>query len=82
MQGRKDARDLKHYASSRFWRCFDALPPGIQELARKNYALLRQNPSHPSLHFKPVNNGRFRSVRIGTMYPDRTHLYWKTAPTL
>jgi hypothetical protein len=32
-------------------------------VADKSYALLRQDPRHPSLHFKQV--GRFRSVRVG-----------------
>ena len=32
-------------------------------LADKNYALLKQNPRHPSLQLKRV--GRFWSVRVG-----------------
>jgi hypothetical protein len=59
---------LKHFTSRRFWHCFDALPADIQELARRNYALLKQNPTHPSLQFKPVCSGRFRSVRVGLHY--------------
>jgi hypothetical protein len=35
-------------------------------LADKNYALLKENPQHPSLHFKKV--GRFWSVRVGLRY--------------
>ena len=56
---------MKHFASSRFWTCFEALPQQIQALARHHYLLLKQTPSHPSLHFKPVGNGRYRSVRVG-----------------
>jgi hypothetical protein len=56
---------LRHYTSRRFWHCFDALPADIQELARKNYALLRRDQRHPSLQFKPVSHGRYRSVRVG-----------------
>jgi hypothetical protein len=74
---------LKHYASSRIWRCFNALPPDIQQLARKNFVLLRQDPTHRSLHFKTVNNGRYRSVRIGIHYralgisvPDGVQWFW------
>ena len=59
---------MKHYASSKFWKCFYSLSPEIQKLARKNYTLLKENPNHPSLHFKLVFNGRFRSVRIGIHY--------------
>lgn len=45
-------RNLKHYASTRFWQCFDALPSQIQEHAKFNYSLLKKNPKHPSLHLK------------------------------
>jgi hypothetical protein len=45
---------LKHLASPRFWTCFDSLPPPVQELARKNFALLKEDLRHPSLHFKKV----------------------------
>jgi hypothetical protein len=40
----------------------------IQHQARINYELLKQNPYHPSLQFKSVKNGEFRSVRIGLGY--------------
>ena len=57
---------MNHFASHTFWDCFDALPSAIQNLADKNFALLKENPSHPSLHFKKV--GRYRSARIGRQY--------------
>jgi hypothetical protein len=38
----------------------------IQKLADENFQLLRQDPAHPSLHFKKV--GRFWSVRVGIHY--------------
>jgi hypothetical protein len=53
---------MNHFASPGFWRCYDVLPTGIQKLANKNFALLKADPSHPSLHFKKV--GRFRSARV------------------
>ena len=56
---------MKHTASARFWQCFDALPAEVQALARKNFELLKASPTHPSLHFKSVTNGRFYSVRVG-----------------
>jgi len=59
---------LKHFASSKFWQHFELLPTNIQRLARENYVLLKQNPAHPSLQFKPVKNGTFRSVRISLAY--------------
>ncbi|MBE2224455.1 MAG: hypothetical protein IAF02_23140 [Anaerolineae bacterium] len=52
-----------HRTTPQFWSRFDKLPPQIQQLARKNFDLLKQNPDHPSLYFKKV--GRFWSVRVG-----------------
>jgi hypothetical protein len=57
---------LKHFASPDFWVCFETLPDAVQELARRNYELLKENPLHPSLHFKKINN--YRSVRVGLQY--------------
>lgn len=59
---------MKHTASKRFWQCLDALPADVQALARRGFAQLKANLMHPSLHFKPVGNGRFHSVRIGLNY--------------
>ncbi|NTW70088.1 MAG: hypothetical protein HGB23_09620 [Chlorobiaceae bacterium] len=59
---------MKHYASSRFWVCYHSLPKPLQELAKESYKLLRHDSSHPSLHFKKVKNGHYRSVRIGKQY--------------
>ena len=42
------------------------LPARVREIADKNFALLKQNPGHPSLHFKKV--GRYWSVRVGSQY--------------
>jgi hypothetical protein len=54
---------MKHRASKRFWECYNELPEDIQNLADKNYELLKASPQHPSLHFKKV--GEFWSVRVG-----------------
>ncbi len=59
---------MNHTASKRFWQCLDALPSAAQALARRNYTLIKADPTHPSLHFKPVGNGRFYSVRVGLHY--------------
>jgi hypothetical protein len=74
---------LKHTASKRFWECLEALPTEIQTLARRNYALLRNDPSHPSLQFKSVANGKFHSVRVGLYcralgipVPGGVHWFW------
>lgn len=55
-----------HRATERFWKCFENLPPLIQKTAKKNFELLKLDPSHPSLHFKKI--GTFWSVRIGMNY--------------
>jgi hypothetical protein len=57
---------LKHYASSKFWTSYEALPQNIRELAGKNFELLKANPQHPSLHFKRI--GELWSVRVGDHY--------------
>ena len=51
-----------HFASGQFWACYAALPEEIRNQADKQFALLKANPSHPSLKLKKV--GRFRSVRV------------------
>ena len=38
-----------HHASADFWRCYDALPTRVRDLADKNFALLKSDPRHPSL---------------------------------
>lgn len=57
---------MKHLASPTFWACYDRLPITIQALADKNFALLKTNPYHPSLHLKNV--GKYWSVRVGKKY--------------
>jgi hypothetical protein len=42
------------------------LPAEIRTTADKNYALLKDNPQHPSLHFKRV--GPLWSARVGDQY--------------
>lgn len=54
---------MRHFASPAFWRAYERLPENVRALADKNYALLKQDPRHPSLHFKQI--GRYRSVRVG-----------------
>lgn len=59
---------MRHFASNRFWQCFDKLPADIRRLAERSYAVLKRDPAHPSLQFKSILSGRFRSVRIGLHY--------------
>ncbi len=57
---------MNHLTSPEFWAGYKALPKPVQELADKNFGLLKSDPHHPSLHFKKI--GRFWSVRIGLYY--------------
>ena len=57
---------MRHFASPAFWQAYDSLPGQIRELADKNYALLKDNPKYPSLHFKKVED--YWSVRVGMRY--------------
>jgi mRNA-degrading endonuclease RelE of RelBE toxin-antitoxin system len=60
---------MTHRKYKSFQKLFEALPIDIQELANKNYNLLKANPFHPSLHFKKVGNrNQFWSVRVGESY--------------
>ncbi len=70
---------MRHLASSRFWRHYHDLPSEVQALADKNFAILKADPTHPSLHFKKV--GRYWSVRVGLTHralavEDGTDLLW------
>lgn len=60
---------MRSVATRRFWNLFYALPDDIQELAVKNYKLWRQDPNHPSLHFRRLKGSEDRfTIRIGTHY--------------
>ena len=70
---------MNHFATADFWYCYRQLPAAIQELADKNFALLRQNPHHSSLRLRKID--RFWSARVGLRYRalarDRTEgLVW------
>lgn len=74
---------MKHTASSRFWRCYDALPAEVRELADKNFSLLKTDPLHPSLRFKLLSTRKLYSVRVGLHYralglatDDGVHWFW------
>jgi hypothetical protein len=57
---------LRHLASTSFWATYQALPVETRELADKNFALLKSDPRHPSLHFKKL--GKLWSARVGDHY--------------
>jgi hypothetical protein len=62
---------------------FASLPPEIQQQARAAYNRFRQDPTHPSLHFKLVQRRglTLHSARVGLhyralAYEDGGSLYW------
>ena len=57
---------MNHFATPAFWHCYRHLPQDIRELADKNFELLKQDPTHPSLRFKKIES--FWSVRVGLHY--------------
>jgi hypothetical protein len=57
---------VKHHATTKFWSAYYALPQDIQKIADKNFEILKDDPYHPSLHFKKV--GLYWSVRAGLAY--------------
>ena len=52
-----------HRATASFWRSYERLPEHVRQVADRNFALLKENPRHPSLHFKKV--GDLWSARVG-----------------
>jgi len=57
---------VSHRTNPRFWRCYNGLPKDIRDLADRNYALLKTDPAHGSLHFKKI--AALWSVRVGLHY--------------
>ncbi len=55
-----------HYTNRKFWSYYAQLPEDVQKLADSFYELLKNNPNHPSLNFKKVN--QYWSVRVGKSY--------------
>lgn len=60
---------MKSRRLPQFHELFARLPRSVQEQADKCYAIFESDPSHPSLHFKRVDNqNEIYSVRIGIQY--------------
>ncbi len=57
---------MKHLATDSFWERYARLPESVRKQANKNFALLKINSQHPSLHLKKV--GKYWSVRVGLKY--------------
>lgn len=60
---------MDSHVTSRFRKCFDALPKDVRDKAKRVYKIWTENPSHPSLHFKQVHDTEpIFSVRIGLQH--------------
>jgi hypothetical protein len=60
---------LTSRTTERFRAAYAALPEPIRRRAREAYRLFRENPTHPSLRFKPVHPTRpIYSARVGLGY--------------
>src|SRR5271163_701263 len=75
----KRARRMNSSTTARFRALFAALPAEVQARARKVYRLWRDNPRHPSLHFKKV--GKAWSARVDDNFRvlakmQGDHFYW------
>jgi hypothetical protein len=57
---------MKHRASRKFWAHYRRLPVSVQELADKNFQLLKADSRHPSLQLKKVS--QMWSARVGAHY--------------
>jgi hypothetical protein len=57
---------VKYFTTPQFWELYRKLPANIQRQADRNYALLKIDQHHPSLHFKRI--GDLWSVRVGIHY--------------
>src|SRR4029078_3858734 len=62
-------RDLKSHTTERFRKALSEMPEDVRRQAKEAYKQFRQDPYHPSLHFKQVHPSRpIYSVRISTQY--------------
>lgn len=59
---------MRHFRTPEFKARLAALPPQIQDLAAKQYKLLKSDPRHPSLRFIQLKGSNRWSVRIGLRY--------------
>jgi hypothetical protein len=53
---------MNHFTTPEFWQHFNRLPVEIQQLARKDFGLLKRDPRHPSLRLKKA--GAFWTARV------------------
>jgi hypothetical protein len=60
---------MKSKTTMGFRKLLRALPKDVRQQARAAYRQFKQDPYHPGLQFKPINQRKSRySVRIGLHY--------------
>ena len=57
---------MKSLTTDDFWTAYGALPPDIQQAARKAFKLWFANPRHPSVRFEP--KGKYWAARVTRGY--------------
>ncbi len=58
---------MKSFTTPDFWQGYAQLTPEMKAQAQKAYRLWQENPSHPSVHFKKVDDNLW-SARISGGY--------------
>lgn len=62
---------MRSVRTPQFRKLYEALPADVKRKADEAYRLFRQDPSHPSLHFKRIDDGgapALWSIRIDRRY--------------
>ena len=54
---------MSHRTVVEYWDAYNRLPAEVREHADRAFAMLKADPSHPSLKLEKV--GRYWSVRVG-----------------
>jgi len=73
---------MKHNTTTKFWKLYYNLSEAVQELADKNFSLLKADPLHPSLHFKEISGkDNLWAARVGDHFRalairEDNELYW------
>jgi hypothetical protein len=57
---------MRHRKNEDFDQALSELPKHVRDLAQKSFEMLKANPKHPALHFKPV--GPYWSAHGGRHY--------------
>lgn len=75
---------MKSQATSTFWELYARLPRSVQRQARKAYQMWKENPRHPGVRFKrvddeePVYSARVSDAyrALGILEGDTVIWYW------